>query len=369
MIYNKTNPYVTHICFRELLSKHGSSKQVYEVSLEIDSTFQVEPGDSIAIFPENDPELVWKFLKILDLDSRYLLVHPKTKIEIDLYSYLLKDVNFAKVSISILRMFLETGCSNELLLRQLIEDKNSLHLFLHCKDLLDVFETFYLQPIPIEALASFFMPLLPRFYSISSFSQNRVDLLVSLSSYLHHDNQIRYGVASHFLCHLAEIGSTQIACYVQSAHHFRLPEDSSIPIIMIGAGTGVAPYRAFMQQRSQTSGKNWLFFGEREKLLDFMYQKEWEELVEKGHLVLTTAFSRDGARKEYVQDQLLMNKATLWQWIQEGAYIYVCGDAHHMAKAVEQAFLTIFELEGNITEPREYLKELRKNKRYLADVY
>ena len=181
---------------------------------------------------------------------------------------------------------------------------------------------------------------------------------------------VPYGVCSHYLCYRAPLNEPVIPVFVQPSRHFTLPEAScERPIIMIGPGTGVAPFRAFMQQRTCT--RNWLFFGERNQTCDFYYRTFWEEHISKGHLRLDSAFSRDQAEKIYVQHRLLERKKEVWQWIQEGAYLFVCGDASKMAKDVDQALQHIAQEEGKLDPlaARAYFKEMRKEKRYLRDVY
>jgi sulfite reductase (NADPH) flavoprotein alpha-component len=180
-------------------------------------------------------------------------------------------------------------------------------------------------------------------------------------------------VGSHFLCHQAAIESTPIPIYVQPSNHFTLPEDPATPIIMIGPGTGIAPFRAFLQERiaSQAPGLNWLFFGERNQATDFYYADFWLELEKQGRLRLDLAFSRDQKEKIYVQHKLLEQKKSIWNWIEKGAMLYVCGDAEEMAKDVEWALKEIVQEEGKMIEEdaRKFLKTMRAEKRYLLDVY
>ena len=187
------------------------------------------------------------------------------------------------------------------------------------------------------------------------------------------NGRLCHGVGSHFLCERAKLETTSIPCYLQPAHSFFLPEDQNTPIIFIGPGTGVAPFRAFMQERLalQAKGRNWLFFGERNRATDFYYEEFWLELQKLDRLRLSLAFSRDTVEKVYVQHRMWEERKDLWAWIEEGAYFYVCGDAQEMAKDVEAMLQRIFVEEGSLTEEaaRHKLKEMRQQKRYLADVY
>lgn len=212
-----------------------------------------------------------------------------------------------------------------------------------------------------------FGPLLPRFYSIASsptLYPHEIHLLVA---------HLEHGVATSFLCKRAHLHTTPIPLYIQPAHSFRLPANPATPLILIGPGTGVAPYRAFIHERlaQKATGAHWLFFGERNRATDFYYADEWEPLVSAGQLRLELAFSRDSEPKTYVQHRLYHNRHEIYEWLTQGAHIYVCGDAKHMARDVEATLRQIFQEVGNHTEDsaRAYLKQLRIDKRYLTDVY
>jgi sulfite reductase (NADPH) flavoprotein alpha-component len=217
--------------------------------------------------------------------------------------------------------------------------------------------------------------MLPRFYSIAS-SQllfpEEVHLTVASLSY-HVRGIERFGVGSHFLCKRALLRETPIPFYVQTSHNFTLPEDPLASIILIGPGTGIAPFRAFLQERlaKQAKGKNWLFFGERNRATDFYYEDFWLSLEHQGRLRLDCAFSRDGSEKIYVQHKLWEQKKDLWCWIEEGAYLYICGNAEKMAKDVELTLQKIAISEGALTEElaRAKIKTLKTEKRLLMDVY
>jgi sulfite reductase (NADPH) flavoprotein alpha-component len=195
---------------------------------------------------------------------------------------------------------------------------------------------------------------------------------VAVSTFTHSGEQ-RFGVASHFLCHLAEPMKTPVPLYVQPSTHFALTEDHTAPIIMIGPGTGIAPFRAFLQERLEvgSTGKNWLFFGERNQSHDFFYEDFWSHLQSENRLQLSTAFSRDQDTKTYVQHRIHEQAAEFWRWMQDGAIIYICGDAHHMAKDVAAAIEHVAKEQGNLSEEaaKAYIKALKAEKRYLLDVY
>ncbi len=216
------------------------------------------------------------------------------------------------------------------------------------------------------------LPLLPRFYSIASSKKhvpNEVHLTVTVSKNPC-DFPVANGICSDYLCHQAPLLKPVIPIFIQPSRHFSLPPESeNSPIIMVGPGTGVAPFRGFMQERKHP--KNWLFFGERSEQNDYYYRSFWEDLVAKNLLRVDCAFSRDQSEKIYVQDKMLQNSAQLWQWLEEGAYLFVCGDASKMAKDVDKTLHYIVEHEGKKTseDAKAYIKNLKKLKRYLRDVY
>ncbi len=374
--YSKTDPYTAFLKEKKLLSHPNSTKKTYHISLDIKGSDLIfQPGDSIGILAQNDPLLVRRFFSLLSCPPDRLIIDPRSQVEMTAEEYLLGRVNLSRVNTSLLRYFAEKVQNEKLSFLLQPENKTALAEFIQGKDLVDIVRLLQESPTSLDEIAPFFTPLLPRFYSISSSLKahsGELHLLVALLSYSHQD-EIRYGVASHFLCHLARENQTPIPLYVQPAAHFKLPEDPSANIIMIGPGTGVAPYRAFLQERlsSNATGKHWLFFGERNRQYDFIYEDYLTELEKQGNLRLDTAFSRDQESKEYVQHKLLKYSQEIWDWISKGSYIYVCGDAHHMAKDVEAALLSIIEKYGNLSEQgaRAHLKHLRASRKYMTDVY
>jgi sulfite reductase (NADPH) flavoprotein alpha-component len=230
------------------------------------------------------------------------------------------------------------------------------------------------RPHP-EAFVEALEPLQPRLYSISSSSKaspGRLSLTVDAVRYMVGKRK-RLGVASTFLAERVASGET-LGAYVQAAHGFVLPEDSTTPIIMVGPGTGVAPFRAFLQERAATSaeGKNWLFYGHQRAACDFFYAEEFEAMKATGLLTrLSLAWSRDGTEKFYVQDRMRQSGRDLWAWIAEGAHIYVCGDAKRMAKDVERALVDVVAEFGarSIDDAISFVAALKKAGRYQQDVY
>lgn len=369
--FSTLHPYLSRIKDRFLLNNASSTKKTYHIAITIDAaSFPFHPGDSIGILVQNDPQEVDAILKHIGKTGQEEILHPKLHTPVSLWDFLLRSANLSRVNSSFLKQLI--GAENELFLP---ENKEKLTTFLHTHSVLDLL---HLKQKPLYGDRfdlSKLMPLLPRFYSIANSSlvfPGEIHLAVAYLSYIAH-GQIRKGVASRFLCDLAEIGTTPIPIYLQPTHHFRLPQDPNASIILIGPGTGIAPFRAFLQQRLATgsTGRNWLFFGERNRTFDFYYQDFWLSLEQEGHLRLDLAFSRDTQEKIYVQHRLYEQRKSIWSWLQDGAYFYVCGDAENMAKAVEATMLQIIREEGGLKEDeaRAYLRELRQAKRYLTDVY
>lgn len=348
-MYSRTHPYIARIKERSLLTGPGSSKKTYHIVLELDEPLDFKPGDSIGVIPTNDPVVVDRIIELLGAAGEEEIEDPKTGKPHPFREYLLHKANISKVSFHKLFAVEKTQLP---LIEQVQHHKPSPHEL--CKVLL---------------------PLMPRFYSIASSPKvypREIHLTVSFVSF-ELNGQTHFGVGSHFLCMQAGLESTPIPIYVQPSNHFTLPEDPNRSIILIGPGTGIAPFRAFLQERiaHQAEGRNWLFFGERNRATDFYYGEYWLELEKQGRLRLDTAFSRDQAEKIYVQHRILEQKKSIWEWIQEEAILYVCGDAEQMAKDVDAALQQIVREEGQMSdeEARKFLKTMRHEKRYLLDVY
>jgi len=348
---SRLHPYTAVIKERELLTKPGSTKEVYHLVLDLkDIPFKV--GDSLGIYADNDPVLVKRMIQALKATPETVISHPRFPEPMTLHHFLTKKAQISRLTNTFAK-------------------KDPSYLATH--DIIDFLLDY--PPTNLQETISLFSPLLPRFYSIASSPlahPNEAHLTVSVSTYTQ-QNELRFGVASHFLCHLATIGKTSIPCYVQPAPHFTLPADHTAALIMVGPGTGIAPFRGFLQERlaKEADGKHWLFFGERHRATDFFYEPFWSELVLQDKLILDLAFSRDQAHKVYVQHKLYEKGPQIWEWLSQGALFYLCGEADPMAKEVEGVLLQIFQEFGNKSEleARAFLKALRKEKRYLADIY
>jgi len=377
---NRQNPFLARIIERERLTPIGDEKQTFHISLSIrDEELPFKVGDSIGVYGQNNPNIVKAWLIALGATGQEEVSTQKIKGPLALQNFLTHYANLSRFNSSLFKHLLKIAKQSAYLadLTYLLEEDRTgdLSKFLKEHEPLDLLKHCTPGSIAPQELCEHLAPLLPRFYSIASstiHAPHQIDLVVAHLSY-HHRGEERFGVASHFLCHLAEEGTTAIPIYVQASPHFTLPANDDVPMIMIGPGTGVAPFRAFLQERIArgAKGKHWLFFGERKRSSHFYYGNYWADLEQKGLLQLSTAFSRDQQEKIYVQHRMMEQKQILWQWIQEGAIIYVCGDAEKMAKQVESCFLSLFSSEGGLSEEhaRAFLQDLRKQKRYLADVY
>lgn len=326
--YTKASPFLARVKARYPLNKSDSTKKTYHITLDISGSGMVyEPGDSIGVLPSNPPELVDDIIKHAKLPA--------------LRDHLTKRVNLSRVTTPFLEAI---GIS--------FDDPKKKAAHLASTDLLDNIKA--ASTITEEAF-SHLPPLLPRFYSIASSQKvvgESIDLVVATFTYTHNGHE-RSGIGSRFLCEADEI---PIFLHPST---FR---PVSTPMILIGPGTGVAPYRAFLQEHP---GTHWLFFGERNRASDFYYEDFFTTLPD---LRISTAFSRDQDRKIYVQDRMLEEGTDLWQWIDNGATIYICGDARHMAKDVTAALHTIAEQHGKV-DGKAFIKVLRKEKRLRLDVY
>ncbi|MCH9631833.1 MAG: Sulfite reductase [NADPH] flavoprotein alpha-component [Chlamydiae bacterium] len=380
MTFDRNNPFLATITEREILNKPGSEKCTVHVSLDIsDSHISYKVGDSVAVFPTNSPIIVDEILRALKADANTKIVDPRTSNEMSLQDFLVKRANLAKVTkkwIQYVSMHVTEHHEKEAL-KSLLESENKEKLKDFCsqRQLWDFLKEFSSLEADINECLPIFALLLPRFYSIASSQKkdsNKIDLLIAYFKYTS-NKHLRHGVASHYLCELAPMNSPEIAMYIHPSKDFTLPSDPNTPIIMIGPGTGIAPYRGFMQERlaSNASGKNWLFFGDWHRANDFYYSEYWQELEKEKLIRLSLAFSRDCEHKIYVQHKMFEEAQEFWEWLEKGAVVYVCGDASNMAKDVDLALHKIVEEQGHKTpeEAKVYVKEMKGAQRYLRDVY
>ena len=370
-IPTKDNPYASKLLLNRLMTK-GSDKETrhFELSLQ-DSGLDYLPGDSLGVLPTNCEEVVGDLLTTVGLSG-------EETVEIGEESLVLKDSLMNRLACTVLskiqiKKFNEIAQSEKLADLLQIANKQDLVDYMWGRELIDLFLEFPQAEISAQDFVGLLRPMPPRLYSIaSSLSAHaeEVHLTVAVVRYEGHERK-RKGVCSSYLAE--RVGST-IPCYLHPNKNFKLPDDPSTPIIMVGPGTGIAPFRAFIEERQATgaTGKNWLFFGDRSQKTDYLYSDEWESYQKVGILhELELAWSRDQAEKVYVQHKMLEKKAELWNWLQDGAVFYVCGDASRMAKDVDQALRTIAQEQGSMSEEEAgvWIKGLQKERRYLKDVY
>ena len=368
--YSREAPVAARFLGRRRLNGEGSAKDTYHIDIDLEGTgIDYRVGDSLGIVAENDPGLVDQIIAMLGA-SHLTEVRGRTLREV-----LRREVSLAPAPDALFELlsFLCGGKTRDkarALARGEDPDGDAANL-----DVLAVLQKFSGVRPHAEAFVEALEPLQPRLYSISSSPRatpGRVSLTVDAVRYVINKRR-RVGVASTFLAGRIEPGD-ELPVYVQRAHGFALPQDPTTPIIMVGPGTGVAPFRAFLHERQavKAPGKNWLFFGHQHMKSDFFYRDEFEAMQKAGHLTrLSLAWSRDGDEKFYVQDRMREVGPALWQWLNEGAHVYVCGDAKRMAKDVEAALVDIVATHGGHGADAAvgFVQNLKKAGRYQADVY
>ncbi|WNY82006.1 NADPH-dependent assimilatory sulfite reductase flavoprotein subunit [Cronobacter dublinensis] len=369
--YTKEAPLTATLSVNQKITGRHSQKDVRHIEIDLgDAGLRYQPGDALGVWYQNDPALVQELLELLWLKGdETVTVDGKTlALSEALQWHFELTVNTA----AIVENYATLTRSETLL--PLVGDKAKLQHYAASTPIVDMVR---FAPAQLEAgqLIGLLRPLTPRLYSIASSQaevENEVHITVGVVRF-EIEGRARAGGASSYLAdRLEEEGEVRV--FIEHNDNFRLPAAPETPVIMIGPGTGIAPFRAFMQQREAdgATGKNWLFFGNPHFTEDFLYQVEWQRYVKEGLLNrIDLAWSRDQDHKIYVQDKIREQGAELWRWIQEGAHIYVCGDANRMAKDVEQALLEVIAAYGEMDAEAadEYLSELRVERRYQRDVY
>lgn len=366
--YSKENPFPARLSVNQKITGRDSTKDIrhIEISLE-ESGIRYQPGDALGIWFDNDADLVGEVLALAHLSGDEATARGS-----------LREVLSSELELTRLHGGFITGLaeiSDNAALKDLAGDKAQVNALVASAQVVDVLKRFP-TALTAEQLLGLLRPLTPRLYSIAS-SQSEVEeevhLTVGVVRYPQEDGTVRSGAASSYLAdRLPE--DAEVRVFVEHNDNFRLPQNPDTPVIMVGPGTGIAPFRAFLQEREAqgADGKNWLFFGNPHFTQDFLYQVEWQRYVKSGLLSkISLAFSRDQANKIYVQDRLREAGLELYQWLEAGAHFYVCGDANHMAKDVQEALLDVIAEHGHKSreEAEEYLSELRRAKRYQRDVY
>lgn len=366
--YSKENPFPARLSVNQKITGRDSTKDIRHIEINLaDSGLTYQPGDALGVWFDNDADLVREVLALTGLSGDEATAHGTLRAALTSHFELTR-----------LHGGFITGLadiSDNAALKDLAGDKAQVNALVASTQIVDVLKRFP-TALTAEQLIGLLRPLTPRLYSIASAQsevEEEVHLTVGVVRYPQEDGTVRSGAASSYLAdRLIEDGEVRV--FVEHNDNFRLPANPDTPVIMVGPGTGIAPFRAFMQEREAqgAEGKNWLFFGNPHFTQDFLYQVEWQRYVKSGLLSkISLAFSRDQANKIYVQDRLREAGQELYQWLEAGAHFYVCGDANKMAKDVQEALLDVIAEHGHKSreEAEEYLSELRRAKRYQRDVY
>lgn len=373
--YTKQNPLTAQFSVSQKITGRDSAKDVRHIEIDLgDSGLTYQAGDALGVWFENDVVLADELLNTLNFtgDEQVSIKVSGEQQTFNLKDALISQLEITQTAPAFIEFWAQQSGNENLV--EIAKDKNASREFAANHQIIDV-----VKSAPAKLDAQVFVDALrkitPRLYSIASAQaemEEEVHLTLGVVSY-DADGQQRFGGASSYLADRLEDGQA-VKVYVEHNDNFRLPQNNDTPVIMIGPGTGVAPFRAFMQQREadEATGDNWLFFGDQTFTQDFLYQVEWQAYLKSGLLTrIDLAFSRDQAEKIYVQDRLKENAQAVFEWLERGAHLYVCGDMSRMAKDVEAALLEIIATEGKLSaqQAQDYLKDLRNAKRYQKDVY
>lgn len=365
--YGKKNPFPAKLLNNYNLNSENSSKETRHVEISLEgSGLSYEPGDALAVLPVNDAAYVEDLLKATGFSGDE---------EVDgttLRAALRDSYDITSLTLKTLKAYAELSGSGSLV--ALADDREAFKAYAWGRQFIDLLAEVSVSFEKPEDLLALCSKIAPRLYSISSSPrahENEVHVTVGVVRYDAHGRP-RKGVCSNFLAD--HDGEDPIRVYFHATNSFKLPEDKDAPVIMVGPGTGIAPFRAFLEERAATeaTGRNWLFFGDQHAATDFLYQDQLSDFQSSGVLTkLDTAFSRDQEKKVYVQDRMREKGAELYEWLEAGGYFYVCGDASRMAKDVDAALHQVIETHGNKTleEAASYVEAMKKSKRYLRDVY
>ena len=374
--FSRTNPFQAKVLQNVNLNRDGSSKETRHVTLSLKgSDLSYYPGDALGILPKNDQELVASLLEEMKWDAEMAVTINKQGDAIPLKEALTTHCEITLLTKKLLQSASEFTESIELHKLLQVEHTAQLKEYCYGRDLFDMLRDFGPWSATSQDIVSLLRKMTPRLYSIaSSLAANPGEVHLTVGAVRYHAHgRDRKGVCSVLLAERIQEGDT-LPIFIQSNKHFHLPESVDQDIIMVGPGTGIAPFRSFIQERAATkaTGRSWLFFGDQNAASDFLYQNELEHYQKTGVLTrLETAFSRDSAQKVYVQHRMLENSKELFEWLENGAYFYICGDKQKMAKDVHNAIIDVIEKEGgmNRQEAESYLNDMQKNGRYQRDVY
>ncbi len=372
--YNRQNPLEAKLITKKKITDVSSSKETFHYEFSLAQSGETyEAGDALNIISVNRQALVDELLVLFNATAEQLEPYKGEALPLShILSTLLEVRTPSKEFVAELAM----RSGDEQLASLLLGDNvQALNDFLWGKDIVDLLTLYPQAKFSIEEFISLSKPLAARAYSISSSIKHHaqeVHLTIANVRYSSNDRD-HQGVCSTYLADIADVGDN-VKCYFAPNKSFSVPEDTNAPMIMVGPGTGIAPFRAFLEERIAThaKGDNWLFFGDRNSKTDYLYQDEVEAMQASGLLTkLDLAFSRDQAQKVYVQDRMLENAKEFYEWLERGAYFFICGDAYHMAKDVDHTLHKIIEEQGGLSaeEADEYVVQLKKQKRYVRDVY
>lgn len=373
--YTRDHPFFAPLVEKRVLTQDISSKQTLHLALSIaGSKVYYEAGDACGVVPQNDPALVTQILDALKFTGSEQVEMAKAGT-VSLDAALIESLQITRLNRKIVQAYAAMGNCTRLLDLLVPEQQTHFDKYIYDRGLIDLLTEYPGVITDPAELVALLPRLTPRLYSISSSPlahSGEIHTTVAVVRYRSH-NMERGGVCSTMFADRTSIGDA-LPIYIQPNKKFRLPEDNDAPVIMIGPGTGIAPFRAFLHERRArgAKGRSWLFFGERSAKTDFLYRSEIEEMLNGRHLsLLDTAFSRDQDHKIYVQDRMLEQASAFWKWLQDGASVYVCGDASRMAKDVDAALHTIVERQGQLDREaaQDYVLRLKEENRYHRDVY
>jgi sulfite reductase (NADPH) flavoprotein alpha-component len=372
--YTRNSPYQSRMLVNYRMTDPISEKETRHIELALEPGMEYTPGDAVGIVPENRASEVAEILSALRMTgTERVLDHYK--VEISLEEALRTRLAVGKLTRSSVIQYAKLLTHPDLQMLAAPEHRSKAEDYIYGREFIDLVREYPGGIVDPQKLFTVLARLTPRMYSIASsqaMATDAVHTIVRVIRYHTHERD-RQGLCSGHLGERAPEGAT-MPIFLHANNNFRLPEDTTTPVIMVGPGTGIAPFRAFLQHRKAYghTGQNWLFFGDQRKETDFLYRADLEGMQKEGVLNrLDLAFSRDQAHKIYVQDRISENAAELFAWLERGAYFYVCGDANRMAKDVDTALLDAIAKGKNVTpdEAQDYLAEMKKSKRYQLDVY
>lgn len=374
--FSRTNPFQAEVLENLNLNGRGSDRETRHVEISLEgSNLQYEPGDCLGIYPENHPQLVEELIEAMSWHADELVTINKNGDKRSVREALTHNFEITVLTKPLVEQVAKLTVNTDLNGLVAAGNEQELKSYINGKDLLDLVQDYSLKGIAAAEFIAVLRKMPARLYSIASSSKafpDEVHVTVRTVRYETRGRE-RYGVCSVQLAERIKAGDS-LPVYIQNNPNFKLPESSDTSIIMIGPGTGVAPFRAFLGEREETGaeGKSWLFYGDQHFSTDFLYQIEWQRWLKDGVLTrMDVAFSRDTDQKVYVQHRMLEKSKELYQWLQEGASVYVCGDEKRMAHDVHETLAKIIEQEGGFSseEAAEYLSRMQQQKRYQRDVY